>query len=111
MKQYSLGRVVRTGAWGVVVGGMAGFALGLMLAPEEGRKIRRRIAYQLENLGGQVGQLVEVFSSREVESEARRSGAAVVADAREQASRIRDDIDALLLEIRRPGTAPQDAPR
>lgn len=105
MKQYTLGSVLRAGAWGSVLGGVAGFALGLLLAPEEGRKVRRRLVYQLERVGEQVGVVLDQVVSPEVRSEARRTGDAVVADARAQADRIRTDIDALLDEIRRHGVS------
>ena len=105
MKDYTFGSVVRASVWGMLFGGVTGFALGLLLAPEEGRKIRRRMAYQLEHLADQVGTFVEQAASSEEGSEARRTGDALVADAREKARRIRDDIDALLGEVRR-GAAP-----
>lgn len=105
MKEYTLGQVLRSGAWGMLLGGMAGFGLGLLLAPEEGKKIRRRVVYQLEHLGDQVGAFVEQVGSHEAGSEARRTGDALVADAKVRAQQIRDDIDALLGEVRR-GTPP-----
>ncbi|RMH60417.1 MAG: YtxH domain-containing protein [Bacteroidetes bacterium] len=104
MKHYSLGNVVRSGAWGLLVGGAVGFTLGILLAPEEGDKVRRRIAYQLEHLTRQVGSLLEQVVSPGVTSEARRTGDALVADAEVKARRIRDDIDALLGELQRQGT-------
>lgn len=103
MKDYTIGSVVRAGVWGVLVGGVTGFALGLLLAPEEGRKVRRRMVYQLERLADQVGTLVDQAVSPEATSEARRTGDALVADANERARQIRDDIDALLGEVRRGG--------
>jgi len=100
MKESNFGRVIRAGAWGILVGGAAGFALGMLLAPEEGRKLRRRVVYQLENLAGQVGEIVEQALNPDVVGEARRQGDALVADARERAENIREDIDSLLGEIR-----------
>lgn len=95
-----MGRMARVGAWGVLLGGAAGFALGVLLAPEEGRKLRRKLAYQLENLADQVGTMVDHLLSPEAGGEARRRGDALVADARMKARRIQDDIDSLLGEIR-----------
>lgn len=100
MKDYTLGSVVRAGAWGIIAGGVAGFAVGLLLAPEEGQKLRRRVAYQLEHLADQLGTFIEHLSNHDGDSEARRTGDQLVEDAREQAQRIRDDIDALLGEVR-----------
>lgn len=104
MKSYPMRSVVRAGAWGALLGGAAGFALGLLLAPEEGQKVRRRLAYQLEHLADGVGGLTDTLLSREPGNDARRTGDALVADAQAQARQIRDDIDALLGEMRRQGT-------
>ena len=100
MKESTWSRVVRAGAWGVLLGGAAGFTLGLLLAPEEGRKMRRRLAYQLERLAGQVSTIVDETLSPEEGGEARQRGDALVADARVKAQRIREDIEALLGQIR-----------
>ncbi|RMF64988.1 MAG: YtxH domain-containing protein [Bacteroidetes bacterium] len=100
MKEHSWGRTLRAGAWGVLLGGAAGFALGLLVAPEEGRKLRRRLVYQLERLAGQVGEIVEDLLHPEVVGEARRDADAIVADAQARARRIREDIDELLGEVR-----------
>ena len=45
--------------------------------------------------------MVEQLTQSEAESEARRTGDALVADAQAQAQRIREDIDELLGEMRR----------
>lgn len=100
MKDYTLGSVIRAGAWGMLAGGVAGFAVGILMAPEEGQKMRRRVAYQLEHLADQVGAFVDQLANPESGSEARRTGDQLVADARQKAQRIRDDIDALLGEVR-----------
>ncbi len=111
MKEYSLGSVLRALGWGVLLGGAAGFTLGLLLAPEEGRKLRRRLSYRLENLGKQVGDLAEQVLNPEAESEARRTGDALVADAQMRAQRIRSDIDALLGEVREHGAPRPPSPK
>jgi gas vesicle protein len=90
----------RAGVWGAVFGAVTGFALGLLLAPEEGTKIRRKIAYQLDHLSEQIADLIEKSISPEEDGDARREGKALVDDAQEKAERIRDDIDSLLGEIR-----------
>src|SRR5690606_40850141 len=100
MKDYSLGSVIRASAFGLVIGGLAGFTVGLFLAPEEGQKLRRRVAYQLEHLADQIGAFVDQLSNPEEGSQARRTGDQLVEDAREKAERIREDIDALLGEVR-----------
>ncbi len=101
MKQYSLGKVLRAGVWGTIVGGAVGFGLGLLIAPEEGQKVRRRLVYQLDNLARLVASYVEQLMRAEEESEAKRTGDALVADAQAKAEKIRQDIDALLGEIQR----------
>lgn len=110
MKEYSVGRLARVGAWGVLLGGAAGFALGMLLAPEEGRKLRRKLAFQLENVADQVGTMVDQLLSPEAAGEARRRGDALVADARQKAQRIRDDIDSLLGEVRQRRTPSASTP-
>lgn len=104
MKHYSFANVARSGAWGLLIGGAVGFTLGILLAPEEGDKVRRRLAYQLEHLTQQVGSLLDQVVSPQAKSEARRTGDALVADAQVKAQRIRDDIDALLGELQRQGS-------
>lgn len=105
MKHYSIGSVIQAGAWGTLLGGAAGFLLGLLVAPEEGQKVRRRVGYQLGHITRELGHYIDQLVHAEEQSEARRTGDALVADAREKAERIRADIDALLSDIRR-----QDSP-
>ena len=100
MTHRSTGRTFRAGTWGAILGGMVGFGLGLLLAPEEGKRLRRKLAYQLDHISEQVSDLIEKSLSPEAESEARRDGKALVNDAQEKAEEIRSDIDALLGEMR-----------
>lgn len=106
MKGESIGKVVRAGAWGILLGGAAGFALGLLLAPEEGQKIRRRLAFHLEQLSRQIGTFIEQVASDDDSSDARREGNQLVEDARQRAQKIRADIDALLGEVHK-GRSPR----
>ncbi len=100
MKDRSTGHTFRAGTWGAIVGGAVGFALGLLLAPEEGRRLRRKLAYQLDHISEQVADLIEKMITPESEGEARRDGKALVDDAQEKAEKIRSDIDTLLGEMR-----------
>ena len=100
MKDRSTGDTFRAGTWGAILGGVAGFGLGLLLAPEEGKRLRRKLAYQLDHISEQVADLIEKSLSPESESEARRDGEALVDDAHEKAEKIRSDIDTLLGEMR-----------
>lgn len=111
MRDYTLGSILRALTWGALFGGAAGFALGLLLAPEEGKKLRRRLSYRLESLGAQVGDLADNVLNPEAESEARRTGDALVADAQVRAQRIRSDIEALLGEVRQQGSSRSGAAR
>lgn len=110
MKEYTVGSVIRVLSWGALLGGVAGFALGLLLAPEEGSKLRRRLSYRLESLGKQVSDMADQALNPEAESEARRSADALVADARVRAQSIRSDIDALLGEVRQHGPSRPSSP-
>lgn len=99
----------RTFAEGLAVGGAAGLLVGLLLAPDEGREVRRRVAFLLDRWTGQLGGLVERLSGEDDESYARDRADAVVADARAQAARLLDEADALISEVRqRRGGAPGD---
>jgi gas vesicle protein len=85
---------------GLLIGGAAGFAAGLLVAPDEGKNIRRRLAYLLDRWVNQVSELVDHLSEPALESHARRTGDALIAEAREQAERILSDADALMREVR-----------
>ncbi|MEQ9105677.1 MAG: YtxH domain-containing protein [Rhodothermales bacterium] len=100
MKNDSWTRSARSGLWGVLIGGAAGFALGLIFAPEEGKRLRRKLAYQLDHLGEQVASFVEKALDEDLASQARAEGDALIKDAKEKADKIRTDIDALLGEMR-----------
>jgi gas vesicle protein len=92
---------------GLAVGGAAGVLIGLMLAPDEGREVRRRVAFLLDRWTGQLGGLVDRLGGEQAQNAARDDANAVVADAREQAARLLDEADALISEVRqRRGTAP-----
>ncbi|MEM1126461.1 MAG: YtxH domain-containing protein [Bacteroidota bacterium] len=86
--------------WSFVLGSALGFALGVLLAPATGQKTRRRVAYQLEHAALHLRSVLDGLAAPGVNSDARRTGDALVQDARVKAQRIRDDIDALLHELR-----------
>ena len=83
---------------GVLLGAGTGFLLGLLLAPEEGSSLRRRISFHLEGLRKQVGDLMERDAEQAVQNEERHHGQALVTDVRTRAQEISDKIDAILGE-------------
>jgi gas vesicle protein len=95
------GSAVGSTLLGVVLGGVIGVGVGLLVAPEKGQKIRRRLAYQLNHIVRRITKLVEHVNHIHEESEARRTGAALVADVNQQAAQIMSDVDALMNEIKR----------
>lgn len=93
-------RTIRAGLLGAMAGGALGLAAGLLIAPKEGKKVRRRLIYQLENAALRAGLLLEELLRSDAESgDARRTGDALVEDAEVRAKLIREDIDALLNEL------------
>ncbi len=100
MKMFSLSTVVRVGTFGALLGGLAGFAAGLLVAPEEGRKVRRRLIYQLERAAEHIGVLIEQVAQPPRGGAARSNANALVENAHEEAARIRAEIDALIGEVR-----------
>ncbi|WP_208427075.1 YtxH domain-containing protein [Salinibacter sp.] len=105
MKETSRKRMTRIGVCSALAGGAVGFALGMLFAPQRGPDARRRIAYQLEQLSAQTGMLFRRLLQSGGESEGRRNSAAVVEDAETRADHIRDDIDALMEELRQASQA------
>ncbi|MCB0719411.1 MAG: YtxH domain-containing protein [Bacteroidetes bacterium] len=96
MKEPSIAGIARAAVWGLVLGGGVGFALGMLLAPEEGQKLRRRLAFQLDNLSGEIGKWVDSFSAAPESSEARQKGESLIADVEQRARQIQHDMDQLL---------------
>lgn len=73
----------------------------MLFAPRRGPDVRRRMAYQLGTLATRAGTFFRTMAESTPESEARRTRDALVADAQARADHIRDDIDALLDELRK----------
>ena len=96
-----MSNTLRTGTLGILIGAAAGFALGVLFAPEEGKKLRRKVAYQLDHLGETVSDLIDqTLGDKTKGGEAKRESDALVENARQKVSAIGSDIDALLNEMR-----------
>ena len=93
----------RTGGFllGAIAGGALGVAVGFLIAPQEGRKFRRRLSFKLEQLSKNMVEFIDELGQLEDVSEARRTGDQVIASARERAEPILNDINARLEEVRR----------
>lgn len=94
-------RIIAASAWGTILGGAVGFGLGLLVAPDEGQQLRRRLAYLLDRWTHQLGVLLESLTEGSAASSARDTGAALVRDARERAEQLLQEADELMNEVRR----------
>ncbi len=94
----SRSRSVRAAALGTLAGGAAGFALGLLLAPGEGRQLRRRAAFLLDQWADDLQAVVRRLDDDDspATSIARTKADALVADARVQAQALLSEADALI---------------
>ncbi len=101
MKSYSFGAVVRSALWGGLVGGAAGFTLGLLLAPEQGRIVRRRLVYQLQHMTSEVSAHLEHLVQQEPAPELRQAEEQMVAETQHRAEEIRQELDQLIGKMRR----------
>ncbi len=93
-------RTARASGVGFLVGGAAGFALGLLLAPDEGRQLRRRVAYLLDRWAADLSGVVDRLDHDRTDSYARARADALVADARQQAEALLHEADALISQAR-----------
>ena len=78
-----------------------GFAVGLLVAPDRGERLRRRFAFRLDRAASDVERLIDRVMTSDHTRAARDQGRALVSDAEAEASRIRGDIDRILQEQRR----------
>ncbi|MCY4170077.1 MAG: YtxH domain-containing protein [Bacteroidetes bacterium] len=95
-KNNGLGDITRALGWGLLMGGGVGFALGLLLAPEEGSQMRRRVKFHLEELAKQVGNLAENIKTSSENEGAKYESEAVVAKANEKAQEINTQMDEII---------------
>ena len=95
-KNHSRGDVTRALGWGLIMGGSVGFTLGLLLAPEEGSQLRRRLTFRLEELAKQVGSLVDTINHAAEDEGAKSDGEALVAKANEKAQEINSQMQEIM---------------
>lgn len=101
MKFSSSPDLVRARVVGLVAGGSVGFLLGLLMAPDRGDRLRRRIAFRIDQAASDVERMVDrMLAAEAVPRAARDKGRALVSNAEAEAARIRGEIDRLLSEQR-----------
>lgn len=86
---------------GALVGTVVGIGVGLLIAPERGDELRRRVAYNLDRLASYVADLGALMSGMQERSEAERSRSELVEGAQRQADQIMRDANNLISEIKR----------
>ncbi len=112
MKSYSLTTLLRVGTTSALIGAAVGTAVGVLIAPDQGARVRRRLAFRLDQGADALGGFVQDLLDRNaVTTDARALADAVVADAEAEADRIRHEIDRLMerQKSRTPEAPPSDA--
>ena len=109
MEKKSRNRATQIGIWSALAGGALGFTLGMLFAPQRGPDTRRRLAYQLEHLTAEAEGFLRRLLESGLEGSARQTGDELVADAEARADHIRDDIDALLEQLRKQSETGQNS--
>ena len=100
MANKSMRRFLGVALFSAIGGGMVGYMLGLLSAPERGDVIRRRLMYQLDVQLNRLLALLDRIGQEPCANEARESQEALIASAREEADQIKRDMDSLLDEIK-----------
>lgn len=75
---------------GFIVGGAVGTVVGLLIAPEKGERMRRRLAFQLDNLADRFGALVQDISQGDYSA---------IKPSLPQRTEMHDKVDALSREM------------
>lgn len=82
--------------WSLLIGSAVGLGVGLLIAPEKGQKIRRRLAYHLDSASKNVSEIVDRVSDLGEDSEARKKADEVVENAQKAADEIMQKANELL---------------
>ena len=89
------------GLLGFLLGGAVGLAVGLLIAPEQGEKLRRKVAYRVKHLARDVEDLVDRLGQQQLDSsEAHRRGAEIVEETTLQAKQLQDEMETLMNNAR-----------
>ena len=91
---------------GAMFGAVLGVGIGVLIAPENGKTIRMRMAYHIDRLAQKVSEIGKRVHEIQEESEARQTASALVHGAQLQAEQIMRDANTLLNEIKRSKAAP-----
>ncbi|MBL7978088.1 MAG: YtxH domain-containing protein [Bacteroidetes Order II. Incertae sedis bacterium] len=98
------------GLLGFLVGGALGLAVGLLIAPEQGEKLRRKVAYRVKQGAQQISALLEAVKEEEdMESVARRDAQEVVEVTTTEAQQLLAEMDEVMNSARMAKNAVKDA--
>ena len=102
-KEDHISSVARLLGIGAVVGASAGFVLGLLLAPEEGSRLRRRITYHLDGVRKILQEIVKEGLPQSLDAKQGKNSQALVTEVHERAQEISERIDAVLEDVQNRG--------
>lgn len=87
---------------GLLLGAAVGGIVGILYAPNEGSKTRRKLSYQLKNLQNKLKQYLQELKEGKEEhvNLARTKGEQVINDAKEKAEKLLNDVESLMSQIK-----------
>ncbi|HRR10313.1 MAG TPA: YtxH domain-containing protein [Rhodothermales bacterium] len=96
------------GLLGFLVGGALGLAVGLLIAPEQGEKLRRKVAYRVKQGAQQISALLEAAKEEDMDSAARRDAQEVVEVTTTEAQQLLAEMDEVMNSARMAKNAVKD---